>query len=478
VGRRKMARELIDFLERLREEMPNSLLEVDEEIDSRFEITAFLRKLEERGKYPVVLFNNVKNLQGIGGNRVITNVTPDRKMIAMAIGLRAHEWKEKLTVEFGKKADKKKMRPVLIDKNEAPVKEIIKIGEKMDLREFPFIYHHEMDGNPYGTMLVITKKPDDLGYNLSYHRTMFKDSKRTGIHMSPFHTRRVFNDHEERDEPTPVIMVYGHHPGFNLAGVFMSPWPWDEYEVAGAFLEEPLRLTSSETWGSHFLVPADAEIIIEGEIQPHIREPEGPFGEWTGYYGPQRQNPVIEIKAITHRKNYIWYDTDIGHMDHPGIGWEAEIYRRVNDVLPGVVKAVYNPPSGRGGFHVYISIKKMSEGMPSIAACAAQTVGYPKLIIVVDEDIDAYNESEVLFAVATRFQGDQGLTILKDVRGSMLDPSMAELNTHSSVFINATKPYGMGFSERVKVPDEVMRKINLEKFLAKEQIADIPSPNF
>src|SRR4030042_4801526 len=195
--RRKVARDVNDFLERLREEMPNNLLEVDKEIDSKFEITAFLRKLEERGKYPVVLFNHVKNLLGVGGNRVITNMTADRRMIAMAIGLRAHEWREKLTIEFGKKVEKRRVRPVLVDKNEAPIKEIVTIGEKMDLREFPFIYHHEMDGNPYGTMLVVTKKPEDLGYNLSYHRTMFKDSKRTGIQMSPFHTKSVFNDYEE-----------------------------------------------------------------------------------------------------------------------------------------------------------------------------------------------------------------------------------------------------------------------------------------
>ncbi len=472
-----MASDLRSYISQLEEVLPQQYVVIEKEIDSRFEITALLRRLEKADKFPSVLFENVKAINGQSGKRVFTNVTADRRRIALALGLDPDKWRSELTAEFARRAEKL-IEPVTVSRAEAPVKQVVKVGAGADLQDLPIIYHHEMDGNPYGTLLVLTKKPENIGYNLAYHRTMYKSPQQTGIHMSPFHSWKTFTDNEKKGLPTPVAIVHGHHPAFILAGVFMSPWPWDEYKVAGAFLGEPVRLVPSETWGEDLLVPADAEVIIEGEILPGVREPEGPFGEWSGYYGPQRQNPVIQVKAITHRQDYIWYDTDIGHLDHPGIGWEAEIYRRVNDVLPGSVRGVFCPYSGREGFHAYISIEKLSEGLPAIAASAAQTVGYPKLIVVVDDDIDPYDEREVLFAVATRFQADKDLTVLKNVRGSMLDPSMSHLTTHTSTFIDATKPIDEPFPLRVQVPQAALEKVKLEDYIPRERVDEIPYTSY
>lgn len=470
-----MAKDLREFLAELKEKLPEKYVEVDKEINSRFEITALLRHLEKKNKYPVLMCNNVLNLKGKGGNRLITNVTADRKCIAVAIGLSPENWRVELTKEFARRTSEDRIKSVVIDRSEAPVKENIQRGDEVDLRDFPFVYHHEMDGNPYGTMVVVAKKPEELGYNLSYHRTMYKDPKRTGLNMAPFHTKRIYNLNSREGKPTPVLIVHGHHPAFFLAGAYTSPWTWEEYEVAGALMGEPLRLTPSETWGEDFLIPADAEVVIEGEVVPNVLEPEGPFGEWPGYIGPQRQNQVINIKAINYRKDYIWYDTDIGHLDHRSLGWESDIYRRVSESLPGAVKGVCLPYSGRAGFHVYISIDNFAEGLVTIASLAAQTQGYPKLIVVVDDDIDPYNEEEVLFAIATRFQADKDLTILKNVRGSMLDPSMDQLTTHSSMIIDATKPFGKPFPERVKVPQDVLDAIKIDNFISKEAFDRIES---
>lgn len=472
-----MAKDLRSFISRLKQFAPDQLVTVDKSIDSKFEITGLLQHMEDQKKFPAVLFSNVKNIKGEGNQRVFTNVMADRSRIALSVDMEPDQWKVELTKGFAERAENR-IKTTAIAPENAPVKEVVRKGDEVDLSSLPMVYHHEMDGNPYGTMLALTKKPDNLGYNLAYHRTMYKDPKHTGIHMSPFHTRRIYELHEKENKPTPVVLVPSHHPAFSLAGDFMSPWSWNEYEVAGGFLNESVRLTPSETWGEDFMVPADAEIVIEGEILPNHVEPEGPFGEWPSYYGPQRQNPVIRVKAITHRKDYIWSDTNIGHLDHPTIGWESEIYRRVNDALPGCVKGVYGPWSGRGGFHIYISIDKMAEGLPSMAFCAAQTVGYPKLIVVVDKDIDAYNEQEVLFAVATRFQGDKDLTVMKNVRGTMLDPSMSELHTHTSVFIDATKPCDEPFPEIVKVPAEVLERIKLNDFIDQETLTKVPLTQF
>jgi len=140
----------------------------------------------------------------------------------------------------------------------------------------------------------------------------------------------------------------------------------------------------------------------------------------------------------------------------------------VDDTLQGTLRGVYCPYSGREGFHAYIAIKKLAEGMPAIAACAAQTIGFLKLIIVVDEDIDPYNEKEVLFALATRFQADQDLNILKNVRGSVLDPSSLYPPSSATLFLDATKPLGRPYMERVGVPKELKQRISVEDFVPSE----------
>ncbi len=469
-----MAKDLRAFISEVSEMLPDRQLVVKGEIDSKFEITAFCRHLESRGKYPAVLFENVKSVDGQPGKRVYTNVTSDRRRVCAALGMDPTKWKAELTAEFGKRAANL-IAPVTIPRAEAPVKEVVSVGSQVDLTRLPMIYHHEMDGNPYGTGLLLSKKSDNIGYNLSYHRTMYKTPQSTGILMAPFHLWKIFRENEKRNEPTPIVIVHGHHPAFFLAGVYMSPWPWEEYGLAGAFLREPVRLVPSETWGEDFMVPADAEILIEAEIVPNVREPEGPFGEFTGYYGPERQNPVVRIRAITHRHDYIWYGTDIGHLDHPGIGFEAEIYRRINDVLPGSVRGVSMPYSGRTQFHVYISIGKLAEGTPAIAAAAAMTIGFPKLIVVVDDDVDPYDEVDVLNALATRFQADRDLTIIPRVRGSLLDPSMEDTWTHACMILDATKSLDVAFPVRVAAPRSSLEKVKLENYVSSEILNGLAS---
>ncbi len=227
---------------------------------------------------------------------------------------------------------------------------------------------------------------------------------------------------------------------------------------------EPLRLVPSETWGDELLVPADAEIVIEGELLPKVRETEAPFGEWTGYYGPQRLSPVMEIKAISHRRDPIYLTTFIGHRDSSvgySIGWEATVLKRAREADP-TVKAVYLPSSGCGGYHVYIQVDKRVEGQPINAAVGAITHGHPKLIIVVDKDIDIFNEEQVLWAVATRVQAGNDVQILRGVRGSSHDPSMTHAGSLEKdvMIIDATLRIGRPFAEPIQIPDDVINEVS------------------
>jgi 2,5-furandicarboxylate decarboxylase 1 len=323
-----------------------------------------------------------------------------------------------------------------------------------------------MDSGPYMTLAAVTKHPAwGLApgvHNVAFHRAEYVGPHKTHLYMAPNHTWLIFRAYEDKNIPCPIAYIIGHHPTFYLGANMRPDVRQSEYDVVGGLMGEPLRLVPSETWGEEFLVPADAEIVIEGELLPKVRETEAPFGEWTGYYGPQRLSPVIDIKAITHRRDPIYMTNFIGHHDHVGysIGWEATMLKRAREADP-TVKAVYLPPSGCGGYHLYIQVDKKVEGQAVNAALGAATHGHPKLVIVVDKDIDIFNEEQVLWAVATRVQAGKNMQILKGVRGSSLDPSLSGQTLEKDVLIiDATLRIGVPFEEPLRVPVDVINEVS------------------
>ena len=168
--------------------------------------------------------------------------------------------------------------------SDGPVKEVIWTGKDVDLRKLPIIKPCERDAGPFLTFSeTVCRDPDTGIYNTAVLRIQIKSENKTGIYCVPGkHTWEIYRKYENLNRPMPVAIVIGHHPAFHLAGTWAGPMDVDEYRVASAFLGEPLRLLPAET--VDLLVPADAEAIIEGEIPPEIREPEGPHAEFTGYY--------------------------------------------------------------------------------------------------------------------------------------------------------------------------------------------------
>lgn len=464
-----MTKDLRTFLNELREKLPKHYLEVEKEIDSQFEVCALLQHLEDRKNFSTVMFKNVKNIKGIPGNIVLSNLTASRENMAVAVGLPPKKCKGEVTREVSARA-KNLIPPKVVNKENAPVKENIIVGKDLDIRNFPIIRHHEMDAAPYFTMAVVARH-EEWGtapgvHNVSFHRMQFRGPAETGIHMSPIHTWHIFRSYEEKNLNCPIALVIGHHPMFYVSANMNPPIDVSEYDLTGGLLNEPLRVTPSESLGKNFLVPADAEIVIEGEILSNIREPEAPFGEWTRYYGPQRSSPVVRIKAITHRNHPVYLDNFIGHrdMDCLGLGWECTVFNRVREAVQ-TVQDVFLPHSGCCGYHAYIRIKKTVPGQPINAALAALTWGFLKLVVVVDEDIDVFNEEQVWWAVATRVQAGKQVQILRGIRGSILDPSIGETVEHDAVIIDATKPFDTPFAERLRVPDEYLTRIRLEDFI-------------
>jgi UbiD family decarboxylase len=462
-------KDLRQHVAEVQERLPEEFVQIDAAVRPTFEVTAILQQLDDLGKFPLCLFTNVQDLLGRPGHTLASNLLASRRRLALALGIDPERHTIDLPGEVERRASRR-IPPVVVPRDAAPVMERVLLGDDADLRRMPVLRQHEMDGGHFFTMGFVNRDPARPLYNAAFQRLMVRGPRETGMCMAPFHTWRIFKENEREGRPTPAVAVQGHHPMFFLACGMRVPYEVDEYEVAGGLLGEPLRLTPSATWGEELLVPADAEVSIEGEILPNRLRPEGPFGEWTGYYSGQRQGEVFRVTAVTQRHHPIHASVFAGHRDHiSSLRREAEAYRRVKEAVPRV-RGVCVPPSGNN-MHCYISIDKISEGEPMLAAMAAASAGFFKMIVVVDRDIDPFNETEVLWAVAVRFQGHRDLTLLRGVPGSMLDPSMDHPTTHTLMVLDATEPKDRPFPRRLRVPDAVLDRVPLGECLPSEALA-------
>lgn len=463
------------YLARLEEHHPNWVVHVTQPVDpARFQVTAVLQQLEQRGSFPLVVFDRPLNLRGeASAFPLVSNIYATRQRCALAMGLRPDQAYQDLALEYARR-EERRIPPLRILPAEAPVKEIIRSGGDVDLREFPIVRHHRMDAGPYIDMAAVMRDPESGAYNVAFLRNQFKRPAKLGIHMSPRHNWQIVRKHEEAGRPTPVAIVVSHHPAFYIGALNVSPFGEDDYAIIGSIAGSPLRLTPSATWGDDFLVPADADIVIEGEIPAAVREVEGPFGEFPGTYGPQRVRWVVEVTAVTHRADAIYQDIFVGHRDNWVLGSfpkEGSVFNRIKGVIP-TVKAVHLPTSGVGRFHCYISIDKKVDGESKQAALIALgTVDFIKHVIVVDADVDVYREDEVLWAMATRVQADQDVDIIKNVKGATLDPSQIDDIMGAKMIIDATKPVRRPFEARVEVPREAVRAADLAALIPGDQLA-------
>jgi len=347
------------------------------------------------------------------------------------------------------------------------VHEVVRLGEEVDLTRVPLLTHYDVNAAPYITAgIVVAADPDTGVRNTSYNRLMLAGKRELRIFMAVGrHLWTLHNKAERRGEPLPIAIVIGVHPLFSLGAQAFTPSTDDEYAVIGGMMGEPLRVAKAKT--VPILIPADAEMVIEGRILPHIRREEGPFGEFTGHAVSKDERQVIEVTAITYRKNYIFQDVHAGYTEHKLMGAvprEAALIKAVHQTVP-TVKNVCMPVSGNCRFHAYVSIAKRTPGQAKNAICAAFAADMLlKHVIIVDDDIDVFDEEQVLWAVSNRFQADRGLVVISNAQGSELDPSAGPGGVNAKMGLDATKPLS-GFAPELRVPDEIMKKMTLEDFL-------------
>jgi len=414
-------------------------------------------KLEQEAKRrPILLFEKVKGTKF----PVLTNLHAGRSRLAAAINAKPEEMQRVYL-----RAMEKPIPPKLVSK--APVKEAILTGDKIDLYKLPQILHHQEDAGAYITAAIsFAKDPNSETWNCAYNRLMIKGRDTTSIHLTlAKHLWEFQRAAEAAGKSLPVAFAIGVHPAIALGCLAIGSIDEDERAIMGGLLGEPLELVKCET--SDLLVPAHAEMIIEGEILPHERTAEGPFGEFTGYSLGERQREVLKVRAITHRRDAIFQDITVGHLDHLMLSTtpiEANLYRAVRAMVP-TVKAVRVPAP----FTCYVSIEQRISGQAKNAILAVLGADlYTKRVVVVDHDVDIFNDRQVNWAIATRCQPDRDIAIISNARGSDLDPSTKEDGYTSKWGVDATaKPSLAAYTPRHRIPKEVWQRINLKDFATK-----------
>src|SRR5919108_159103 len=453
-----MPKDLRSFIAEVEANSPEDIARVKKSLSPRYEISAVLTHLERRKRFPLLFCENVE------GNSapVVINALASRRLMATALQCRSEE--------LAKTFSERQSKPIPpVEVSDAPVHEIIRLGDEVDLRQIPLLTHYDVNAAPYTPAgIVVATDPDTGVRNTSYNRLMMAGKRELRIFMAVGrHLWTLHNKLERRDLALPIAIVVGVHPLFSLGAQALTPADEDEYAVIGGMMNEPLRVVKAQT--VPILVPADAEMIIEGKILPNVRRSEGPFGEFTGHAVSQDERQVIEVTAITHRKNYIFQDIHAGYTEHKLMGAvprEAALLKALRQTVP-TVRNVCMPVSGNCRFHAYIAIAKRTPGQAKNAICAAFAADMLlKHVVIVDDDIDVFDEEQVLWAISNRFQADRDLVVIANAQGSELDPSASPGGVNAKMGLDATKPLD-GFPPELRVPEEVMKRIRLEDFLPK-----------
>lgn len=446
------------FLAQVRAATPDQYIEVEKEVDPKYEITAIQKKLEKQDKYPLLHFKRVKG----SSLPVVLNVYGNRDRLALGLGTT----KEKLLDVYRERED----HPVApVEVEHAPAQEVVIPEEEVDLFRLPVMTAHEPDIAPYITTGIVIAKDLDTGiHNASFGRLMLVDRNTVYTHVTPGrHLHQYYTKAESRGQALPVTINLGSPPSWALGALSLIPIDQDELGVMGAMDGEPLKIIPAKSVPVPAL--AEAEIVLEGEILPNVRGEEGPYCEFTGYATGRRLRHVIKIKAVTMRRDPIYHALVAGSTEHRILGSiskESYLFKAAKVAAPSV-KALHVPVSGCGRFHCYVSLEKKAKGQPKNVAMAIFGADiYTKMVVVVDHDIDVFDEREVLWAIATRVQGDRDIAFIPRALGSDLDPSADEDGVVCKVIVDATaKPFLADYHARAVVPQEVMERIRLEDYL-------------
>jgi UbiD family decarboxylase len=444
-----MRQSIRDFVAAYEAAFPGDVVRVAEPVSTDFDVMAVVLEYERRRRWPILLFERVQGYD----IPIVANVVASRRALAFALGVP----ETRLAVEYARRI-KETLKPTVVSDPAFGAR--VSRGADVDLRALPIPTYFPGDAGRYLTAGMLVARDPDTGVETEgYHRFQLKSRDTFGVSL---HSRRRMFEYQRRAEakgqPLPCAIALGLHPLVSMGSLAYPPAEIGKFEVVGGLLGEPLEIAPCATIDLH--VPAAAEIVIEGEILPGVREPEGPFGEFTGYFSRRSTEHVFKAKAIAMR-SAPWFQS-IGsgragdHITTLGLVREAEIRNALGRVIPNVT-GVHVPLSGTSSFTAYVAIKQSRPGEAKhVIPIVLGVDHYLKLVIVVDDDIDVFDESDVLWAVATRMQADRDLVTVAGSLGAMLDPSADDRGVTAKLGIDATRPFGREFPQKLVMPPEKM----------------------
>lgn len=435
----------------LKEQHPEEFVEIDEPVSTEYEVTAYWQMYSRLGN-PVLFFRKVRGYD----MPVVANVFGSRRRVARVIGADEEgfydKWCEKL---------RRVVEPEVV--NDGSVKEVRQAGDEVDLTSFPIQKFFKEDAGRYITSgVVVANHPETGVVNLSFARMQLKGNNKLGVSL---HSRgylwSYFQEAVRRKVPwLEVAVVIGCHPAIYLAAASRRA---DEYRMAGSLADEPVKLVKCET--KEIYVPANAEIVLEGRILTDVNEDEGPFSEYTGYLTGRSTRNILIVDCITHRRDAIFQtiipSNSSEHLTLGGLPMQANYYARLKESIPQVHNVSF--PVWGTHFVAIVSVDKAGkEGLQMRAALSL--IGenpYIKYVILVDKDVNVFDEQEVLWALATRSQPHKSITILPLSDGSLLDPSQEQPGLTSRAVIDATRPVHWA-EQRVSlpsIPEDVINQV-------------------
>ena len=388
------------------------------------------------------------NLKGHEGWQAASEILADRKKWAIGLGVSEDEILDEISDRL-----KNTVKTVEVDSSAAPVQEVVFEGDDVNILDVPSMMTSEGDGGRYfASGMAIVKDPKTGIRNMSIHRQMVLNERETGFIMVPRQAKRIYDMYAAEGRGMPVAMVYGAHPAIFYGSGFTTTYGKDELEIAGSLLGEGVRMVKCKTVDIE--VPAEAEMVLEGEILFDKMTPEGPFGEIPGTYAEATHANVFRIHCMTRRKDPIFYAVHYGYptTDTQGtmaLGIEIATKEQLKNVEGGLDLLDVRCHPSAGMMMVVLKIRPRVEGQAKTALMAALSGAYlhPKLAVAVDDDIDANDLRQVMWSMTTRVHAERDIVTIPNTRVFALDnisPVVPGQNSFHRIgtkwMIDATKP--------------------------------------
>jgi UbiD family decarboxylase len=437
-------RQFIDLVDKL------GALRRIEGADPRFEIGGITEVAAGLPECPALLFDSIKGHKR--GFRVFTNATTNVQRAALALGLDpALRPLDALKAWMEKRKTLRLRAPVAVGK--AIFLENTLAGPAVDVARFPAPIWHRQDGGPFigSGSLVIMRDPDEGWINASIYRVQVHGPNKVTVQFDHGgrHGALIARKYWERGESCPVAVVHGEDPALFIAGFEYLPDGSSEYEFAGAIKGEPIEVYAGPQTG--LPIPAAAEIVFEGRLLPmaEVTLPEGPFGEFTGYYAAAaRPGPVMEVTAVHHRNDPILLGSPPMKPPRFHFGLPFRAATIWNNLETAGVTDVVGAWQHVSQLMTVVALRQRYDGHAKRAALVAAAHSYmARIVVVVDEDIDPSNLADVMWAVTTRCEPAEGIDVIRNAWSSALDPRIPPdekergVTSHSKALINACRPF-------------------------------------